>query len=102
MRAERKLDSWQKKLVARILDAYERTGTYRGDTERKQSVRIPVNRIFADYESDHVNLEELEAFEQSMRDLERFSPIRIVYRDKKIKNEFRLIFHRNNETKAFS
>lgn len=89
MKAERKLDSWQKKLIAMVLDAYERTGTYRGDTERKQSVRIPVNKIFADYESDHVNLEELQVFEQSMRDLERLSPIRIVYRDKKIKNEFR-------------
>ena len=37
-----KPDNWQKQLLTRILDAYERTGTYRGESQRNQNIRIPV------------------------------------------------------------
>ncbi|MCI6173412.1 MAG: DUF2220 family protein [Clostridiales bacterium] len=89
MSVRRKPDAWQKKLIGMMLDAYERTGTYRGDTERNQNVRVPVKRVFPDYDRDDADLTELENFEQSMRDLETFSPVRIVYRDKRTRHEFR-------------
>lgn len=83
------LDIWQKKALGLVLDAYERTGTYRGDTELNQNIRVPVKRIFPDYEKDDVNLSRLKEFEESMQDLERISPVRICYKDKKLKTEFK-------------
>jgi hypothetical protein len=83
-----RLDSWQSKLIDLMLDAYERTGTYRGDVSVRQKIRIPVQKIFPDYEKDDAEVSLLAAFEQSMRDLEKFSPIRIVYKDRKIRSEF--------------
>lgn len=84
-----KPDNWQKQLLTRILDAYERTGTYRGESQRNQNIRIPVEEIFPAYDRDDVNLEELGAFEQSMKLLEGRSPVQILYRDRKTRNEFR-------------
>lgn len=84
-----KLDTYQKKLIHMMLDAYERTGTYRRDTEQNQTVHIPVQKIFPDYERDDADLSELRTFEKSMLELEKISPIRIAYKDKKLKNEFR-------------
>ncbi len=82
-------DPWQRKLVDRILDAYERTGTYRGDTKRNQNIRVPVEEIFPAYDRDDADLEKLRMFEASMMALEKISPVRIVYRDKRIRSEFR-------------
>lgn len=92
MKAGRKTDVWQKKLLGLMLDAYERTGTYRRETERNQYIRVPVEKIFPDYDSDNVSLAEVRAFEQSMRDLEKISPVRIRYRDKRLRNEFLDLF----------
>jgi hypothetical protein len=89
MKAGWKPDGWQKKLLMQILDSYERTGTYRGDSRRNQNIRVPVEEIFPDYDRDDVSLEELRAFETSMQKLEQISPVQIRYRDKKIRSEFR-------------
>ena len=86
---EKLTDRWQKKLADRILDTYERTGTYRGDAQRNQRIRVPVEDIFPTYERDDVDLEELRRFEASMLAFEKISPVRIVYKDKNIRNEFR-------------
>ena len=88
MKAETGLDSWQKYLIGKMIDAYERTGTYRGEAKCNQNIRIPVTDIFPAYEQDSVNLQELQAFEASMRKLEQLTPIRIQYKDKRIKDEF--------------
>ena len=88
MKAETGLDSWQKYLIGKMIDAYERTGTYRGEAKCNQNIRIPVTDIFPAYEQDSVNLQELQGFEVSMRKLEQLTPIRIQYKDKRIKDEF--------------
>lgn len=88
MKAEIGLDSWQKCLIGNILDAYERTGTYRGEAKCNQNIRIPVTDIFPAYEQDNVNLQELQTFETSMRKLEQLTQIRIQYKDKRTRSEF--------------
>ena len=88
MKTDRKLNSWQKKLLDIILDAYERTGTYRGEAKKHQKLRVPAVEIYPAYERDDADLTELSQFEASMRALELFSPVRIVYKDRKLKNEF--------------
>ena len=81
MKTDRKLNSWQKKLLDIILDAYERTGTYRGEAKKHQKLRVPAVEIYPAYERDDADLTELSQFEASMRALELFSPVRIVYKD---------------------
>ena len=88
MKTDRKLNSWQKKLLDTILDAYERTGTYRGEAKIRQKIHIPAVEIYPAYELDDANITELSKFEASMRSLELFSPVRIVYKDRKLKKEF--------------
>ena len=88
MKTDRKLNSWQKKLLDTILDDYERTGTYRGEAKIRQKIHIPAVEIYPDYERDDADLTELSKFETSMRSLELFSPVKIVYKDRKLKKEF--------------
>ena len=88
MKTDRKLNSWQKKLLDTILDDYERTGTYRGEAKIRQKIHIPAVEIYPDYERDDADLTELYEFEASMRSLELFSPVKIVYKDRKLKKEF--------------
>lgn len=83
-----KLDRWQQKTIALLLDAYERTKSYRGETKLQQNITVPVERVFPAYDRDDVPIGELEAFEASMRALEQNTPVRILYRDKKIKSQF--------------
>lgn len=82
-------DAYQEKLLQLILDAYERTRSYKGQARQHQNITVPVLSVFPDYDRDDVDLQALEQFEQSMRCLEQATPIRIQYRDRKIRSQFR-------------
>lgn len=82
------MDKHQRKLLDLIIDQYEGTATYRGDSQKHQNIRVPVTKVFRDYDRDDADLTDLRAFEASMRRFAADTPVRILYRDPKTRQEF--------------
>lgn len=86
---EKKLDKWQKILVNRMIDHYECTSTYRGENVHSQMIRVDPQEICSFYYDDLADISQIASFEKSICSLARQYPVKIKYRDKKLKNEFR-------------
>lgn len=71
----------QKKLLEMLLDQYENSKTYQGTNKIMQSFYVTPDKVFAEYDSDYVNMDLVRDFENQMRDLENQELI-TVKRDK--------------------
>lgn len=72
-----KLTRYQEKLLTDLIEAYERSRTYGGINQVKQSFSKKPSQIFKDYNSDYTEYNLVQDFENQMRELEEESLISI-------------------------
>jgi len=71
------LREYQRKLLNLLLDKYEASKTFAGQNRVSQSFSEKPGKIFLAYDSDYVDLGQMQDFESQMEELERFALIHI-------------------------
>lgn len=81
------LDKYQKRLIGLLIDKYEKTATYRGESATRQTVSVAVDQVFPGYDEDSTPVADIDEFTKSMKHITAETPIYLRYKDRKLKNE---------------
>lgn len=73
------LSKWQKAALTRLLDQYERSKTYRGENQVRQTFSLEPQRVFAEYNSDYADVNLVHTFEGQMKKLEQMGFVSIQW-----------------------
>lgn len=64
-----KLDKTQRQILSKLLDQYEKSKTYKGESLRRQSFSIDPSDIMEDYYSDYADVEQVRLFEEKLDEM---------------------------------
>lgn len=81
-----KLSKWQKAVLEKLVDQYERSKTYRGENQVLQTFAIGPEKVFFSYVSDYANVDDVHDFENQMRELEQKGLLLIKWEGHEIQN----------------
>lgn len=74
-----KISKWQRETLEKLVDQYEKSKTYRGENQVTQAFTIVPEKIFSNYASDYVNVDDVRDFECQMKELEQKGIISIQW-----------------------
>lgn len=80
------LSKWQKAVLEKLVNQYERSKTYRGENQVLQTFTIGPEKVFSNYVSDYANVDDVHDFENQMRDLEQKGLLLIKWKGHEIQN----------------
>lgn len=81
-----KLSKWQKAVLEKLVDQYERSKTYRGENQVLQTFAIGPQKVFSSYASDYTNVDDVHDFENQMKELEQKGLLLIKWEGHEIQN----------------
>lgn len=81
-----KLSKWQKAVLEKLVDQYERSKTYRGENQVTQVFATVPEKVFPNYTSDYANVDEIQDFEYQMKELELKGHLSIKWEGHVIQN----------------
>ncbi len=75
---EHKFSNMQKEILSLLLRRYENSATYKDKNKVNQSFSCKPEEVFPDYHADTTDIQEIEAFEREVSELENAGCIRII------------------------
>lgn len=81
-----KLRKWQKAALEKLVDRYEKSKTYRGENQVTQTFFVPPEKVFSEYDSDYVNVDDVHDFESQMIELEQRELLFIHWKNHEIQS----------------
>ena len=78
------LNNRQKLILSKLLQKYEKSKSYKGENSVRQSFAVEPTKIFAQYDDDFADVDEVKNFEQEVDALVQLGFVKIELRDNRI------------------
>ena len=79
-----RLTGRQRQVLEQLLDQYERSRTYKGENQVRQSFSLSPARVYEPYEDNYTSVQDIEAFEAEMRALQEMGLVSLVWKSNAI------------------